>query len=570
MTGLQMRNMLIIFLLVAMVPSQGYASSTRDILFISDSIELTKYIDSARTVFQFDYELADHIALNALSKFENTRYVTGKIYLLQLLSEIHYYYKNSYDSSLIYLSKMKQLSDSIALPRGTAWYYLNLANIYYYQDIYYERNDLGKAMELYLTAKEEAEKVGDTIIIADALTGIADILMQREDYKNSLIILHQALEYSFSTGKLRMQFLLYDDIANIYKLRDQYDSSYFYYQKTLEIAEKLGNRYGVMVTKLNLHYVAYKMNPELDVLPELRALLEESYRNNFMRLYLDAGYTICEILQENNEFEEAYMLYQRVTNIRDSIYGTDMVRKVTRYESAYQLMKSELENKHLISQNEINSLKLRNRFIVIFLVISILIQSIILLLIIYRKYRTIRQNLLTIKEQERKIFEQEKELLNKEKEAIKQRLILKERKQTFETLKILHHNQLIQKVVKELEYLRLYISRDGDKQNTINRLQYMINDMSHSLNNDIWKEFETIFIESNPGYLEILHKKYPNLTANEIKLCVFLYLNMRTKDITSITQQSIKSINVARTRLRKKLKLENTSINLSSFLRQIK
>jgi DNA-binding CsgD family transcriptional regulator len=137
-------------------------------------------------------------------------------------------------------------------------------------------------------------------------------------------------------------------------------------------------------------------------------------------------------------------------------------------------------------------------------------------------------------------------------------------------MKIFHHNQLIHKVVKDLKALKLYVSRDGDKKNSINRLQYMINDMNYSNNNNNWKEFETIFIESNPGYLEKLHSKYPNLTSNEIKLCVFLYLNMRTKDISSITQQSIKSVNVARTRLRKKLHLENTNANLSSFLQQIK
>ncbi len=565
-----MKNTLLVFILFMLIYTKDYASPQKDPDFIHDSIELVQYIDSARAFFQSDYEKANQIAHKALTKFDGTRYIIGKIRLLQLLAEIHYYYKNSYDSSIIYLERMKYLSDSIKLPRGTAWYYLNLGNVYYYQDISYEGDSLEKAMESYVRAKEEAEKIGDTIIIADALTGIADILMQRKDFKNSLTTLYQALAFAYTTGELRMQFLLYDDIANIFKLTEQYDSSNYYYQKTMDIAETLGNRFGILVTKLNLLYVSYKMDPKFDVLPKLRAILKESHENKFMRLYLETGYTICQILKDKNKFEEAYLLFQQITTTRDSIYGLDMVRKVAEYESAYKLMKSNLENKHLMSRNKINSLKLRNRLIVIILVIFILLQTIIMLAIIYRKYGIIRNKLLTIKEQERKIFEQEKELIKKEKEAVEQKLRYKEREQTMKAMKIFHHNQLVQKVVQDLDALKLYISRNGSKQNSINRLQNMINKMSYSNINSVWKEFETIFIESNPGYLEKLHQKYPNLTSNETKLCVFLYLNMRTKDISSITQQSIKSVNVARTRLRKKLHLENTNMNLSNFLQQIK
>jgi tetratricopeptide (TPR) repeat protein len=565
-----MKNILLFFILFILIYTKDYASPQKNPDFIHDSIELVQYLDSVRAFFQSDHEKANQIAHVALTKFDATHYVIGKISLLQFLAEIHYYYKDNYDSSIIYLERMKYLCDSIKLPRGTAWYYLNLGNVYYYQDISFEGDSLEKAMESYVRAKEEAEKIGDTIIIADALTGIADILMQRKDFENSLTTLYQALALAYTTGELRMQFLLYDDIANIFKLTGQYDSSNFYYQKTMVIAETLGNRFGILVTKLNLLYVSYKIDPKIDVLPELKTILKESRENKFMRLYIDTGYTICLILKDKNKFEEAFLLFQQITATRDSIYGGDMVRKVAEYESAYKLMKSKLKNKHLLSQNKIKSLKLRNRLIVIILIIFILLQTIIILAITYRKYEIIRNKLLTIKEQERKIFEQEKELIKKEKEAVEQKLRYKEREQTMKAMKIFHHNQLVQKVVQDLNALKLYISRNGSKQNSINRLQNMINKISYSNINSVWKEFETIFIESNPGYLEKLHQKYPNLTSNETKLCIFLYLNMRTKDISSITQQSIKSVNVARTRLRKKLHLENTNKNLSNFLRQIK
>jgi DNA-binding CsgD family transcriptional regulator len=63
-----------------------------------------------------------------------------------------------------------------------------------------------------------------------------------------------------------------------------------------------------------------------------------------------------------------------------------------------------------------------------------------------------------------------------------------------------------------------------------------------------------------------LRKQYPQLSPADEKLCAFLRLNMSSKEIAAITQQSIKSVEVARARLRKKLNLTNTSSNLVTHL----
>jgi DNA-binding CsgD family transcriptional regulator len=61
----------------------------------------------------------------------------------------------------------------------------------------------------------------------------------------------------------------------------------------------------------------------------------------------------------------------------------------------------------------------------------------------------------------------------------------------------------------------------------------------------------------------------PELSLNERRLCAFLRLNMTTKEIASITGQSPRSIEVARTRLRKKLNLTNSDTSLTDFLSHI-
>jgi len=57
----------------------------------------------------------------------------------------------------------------------------------------------------------------------------------------------------------------------------------------------------------------------------------------------------------------------------------------------------------------------------------------------------------------------------------------------------------------------------------------------------------------------------PNLILSEIKLAAFLRLNLSSKEISSITGQSLESIKMGRYRLRKKLGIKDTE-NMVSLL----
>ena len=96
----------------------------------------------------------------------------------------------------------------------------------------------------------------------------------------------------------------------------------------------------------------------------------------------------------------------------------------------------------------------------------------------------------------------------------------------------------------------------------------MIRDLLLNSSSDVWEEFEVRFQDVHSDFYDNLNKKFPNLTPNEKKICSFLRLNMSTKEISAITYQSVRSIDMARFRLRKKLELD-TDENLVSFLSQI-
>jgi len=82
------------------------------------------------------------------------------------------------------------------------------------------------------------------------------------------------------------------------------------------------------------------------------------------------------------------------------------------------------------------------------------------------------------------------------------------------------------------------------------------------------KEFELRFEEEHSKFRETLVRMHSDLTPNEIKLCTFLRLDMSSKEISEITQQSVRALETARSRMRKKLGLKRSD-NLVQYLHEI-
>ena len=83
-----------------------------------------------------------------------------------------------------------------------------------------------------------------------------------------------------------------------------------------------------------------------------------------------------------------------------------------------------------------------------------------------------------------------------------------------------------------------------------------------------WNEFELLFQKVHSSFYENLNESFPNLTANERRLCAFLKLNMSNKDIANITFQSEEALKKARLRLRQKLGIDRDT-NLVIYLQNI-
>ncbi|MCC9020386.1 helix-turn-helix and ligand-binding sensor domain-containing protein [Flavobacterium lipolyticum] len=87
----------------------------------------------------------------------------------------------------------------------------------------------------------------------------------------------------------------------------------------------------------------------------------------------------------------------------------------------------------------------------------------------------------------------------------------------------------------------------------------------NEVNKHEWEIFETNLNQIHNEFIINLSKKFPNLTPKDIKLCVYLKMNLSSKEIAPMMNISFRGVELHRYRLRKKLGLTQDE-NLSKFL----
>jgi PAS domain S-box-containing protein len=131
------------------------------------------------------------------------------------------------------------------------------------------------------------------------------------------------------------------------------------------------------------------------------------------------------------------------------------------------------------------------------------------------------------------------------------------------TLKLIQTTESKNILIDQLNKVNAFANKKGK-----DLIRNIIKQVGNFSGESVWKEFETRFENVYESFYKELNQRYPDLTPGEKKLCALLRLSLSTKDIASITFQNPQSIDVARYRLRKKLKLAPDD-NLVDFLLKI-
>lgn len=153
-------------------------------------------------------------------------------------------------------------------------------------------------------------------------------------------------------------------------------------------------------------------------------------------------------------------------------------------------------------------------------------------------------------------------LLNKE---LQSEVEQKKAELLTQTSFIIQKNELIMKI-KDVVYDLYEKNKNSTSISLYQKVNSLLNNNMNS--DDDWKMFLIKFEEKHNGFFRKMKILYPQLTNNDLRLCACLRLNLETKEIASLMNLSIRTVENSRYKLRKKLNL-SPSANLNEFFMDI-
>lgn len=171
-----------------------------------------------------------------------------------------------------------------------------------------------------------------------------------------------------------------------------------------------------------------------------------------------------------------------------------------------------------------------------------------------------------IKEKQQKFQEievkKEQEVLQLKEEKVQSELRHVNNLLAASTMNLVVKNEFIEGIKEQLNDVK----KKGKNQETKRALEQIVKEIDKTLRlQEDWAQFKHHFDRVHGDFLSRLRDEFIDLTPNDQKLCAFLRLNLNTKEIANLMSISLRGVEVARYRLRKKLRLQKGQ-NLSKFI----
>lgn len=398
-----------------------------------------------------------------------------------------------------------------------------------------------KALETYLKTLEVYNSMPEAMQLewkgrlSFYYHNIGSIYLTRQDFATAETYFLKALDIAVSDDDKYLQGVIYNNMGKTYQLRKDHAKALEYLNMALKVREAEGDK--AEIVKSYYFLMAYYMRlsdykKALEMAKPAYQLAEEVGSVEWTKWITKSMFTIYGNLGET---EAALWAHQQYKIMSDSLMNEQTITKLARTQMQYDYEKKE--------QSRI-ALQQHTRLIyIIFISISLFSTAMIALLYVLAKTRGKKVQL--------------------EKDKLEQDLEIKNKELTTNVMYLLKKNEFMNNVSDRL--LNMKSRLKGENRDTI---QQLILDLQSAVDHDVWAEFEMRFQQVHNDFFIKLKEISTDLSPAELKICAFLRLNMKTKEISAITHLSVRTIEVTRSNIRKKLNLTHSEVNLITYLNE--
>ncbi|MBL7886006.1 MAG: hypothetical protein JNJ52_04605 [Flavobacterium sp.] len=352
-------------------------------------------------------------------------------------------------------------------------------------------------------------------------------------------------EKSKNTAYLPTSYCKMGEIASRKK---QKEISFNYFNKALSLAQSSNNKQAQVNAFLGLGnwYLDFTSNLLTAENYFLKALViaEKLSDKTFEIKSIEA---LIKVKKQQSDFFEVSQLQNKVIQIKDEFYSFEREQIVKSLEVQFEVAEKNRKLKLVSAEKEVS--KLTN-----YLLMSLLLLVFIVFTALYFFMKRIHkrdQQLLKTKEELVVLMEEQKLL---KEQQFQNDIEHKESQLSAITIQMVEKNELLDEIKSIL---------NKKEPNSEAELKKLVN--KYTIQDNNWNHFDHYFESVNKNFYTRLKQKYPEISANDLKICALIKLNLSIKEMATILNISPDSVKTARHRLRKKLQL-STEENLTDFI----
>ena len=159
----------------------------------------------------------------------------------------------------------------------------------------------------------------------------------------------------------------------------------------------------------------------------------------------------------------------------------------------------------------------------------------------------------------------ENEIFRLKNEKLESEVSFKNKELATTSMHLIKKNKLLSKIKQQLLPI-ININPDNKQSHEIKKVIKLLNNTEKR--DADWEQFAMHFDSIHSDFLSKLKEKFPNLSANDLKICAYIKMNLSSKEIAQLMSITIRAVEVSRYRLRKKLNV-SPNINLFDYLYNI-
>jgi tetratricopeptide (TPR) repeat protein len=436
--------------------------------------------------------------------------------------------------------------------RDLAWAYCNLGAVEQAMEDYDKAEN--HQLEAFRLLTEHAAEKHDSIRLWELVSinnNLGAIYLKKKEIQKAeehlIKGIKNARRLTHSSQSLGIMLNNYGELQIVQR---NFDGARKSLEESYQIRLKIGDKGGQAGCLLSLGNLYDNLNDYPAALKSYRQCFNIASQLNLVELGKQSALAL------SHEFEN---LGKKDSVLRYLVVSKEFEEKIKKVKAAEVLTRAEMNE--VFSGKDREKEKTHNKIVIRFVVVltGVVLFSLFFVFLFWitdKKNKSIKSD--------NKFLQGEASRLKNENEELGSDIDSKNKQLASDVIYKLQSNKIIEEVVDKLQLNSVDQSQDSRE-----KIRQIVQDLGKKKDDTVWKDLETRFREFDPEFYKNLHIRCSNLTANERRLCTFLRLNMSSKEISGLTGQTLRSVDIARFRIRQKFNITNKDTGLSEFLNSI-